>query len=201
MNNTCSKKNLYTLPVLDKLYKKLYPIAKKTSLSPNTITALNIFLTIILTSIIFLKIPSYVCLPGIILIMILHVILDFFDGCLARTQNKSSKFGKLLDNISDVSYYLIFWLFILYIGFYKKVGTKILLFIAFLMVFALIDTSYRFKSFKHAIDYIFGDYFSINKNKILDVRENVSPFRDNIYLLLICFICPILILVKYYLKL
>ena len=133
--------------------------------------------------------------------MILHLFLDMLDGCIARVHHKMSKLGALLDNISDISYYLIFWLYILYIGFYKKIGTNILLLIAIILIIAITDVSLRFKSFAKSIQYIFGDFFAINRLKIPHIKNKIPPRRDTFYMLFICFILPIIILSKYYLKL
>lgn len=198
----CSKINLYTLPILDIVYQKLYLIARETTWSPNIFTIINICLNVILLYIIFLNKSSCFSLVCIVLIMILHFFLDNFDGCLARLHHKTSKFGAILDNISDISYYLIFWLYILYIGFYKKIGTNILLLIAIILIISLIDITFRFKSFAKTIEYMFGGFFAINRLKIPHIKKKqIPPWRDTFYMLFICFILPIIILCKYHIKL
>ena len=76
--------------------RKLYPLAKKINLHPNTITCLSIFFTAIGA---YLVIIGYV-LVGLFL-MAIGSFCDVLDGTVAKAQKKRTKFGSLFDKLAD----------------------------------------------------------------------------------------------------
>ena len=64
---------------------------------PNEITILGITLTIILGYVFFYNIS----LSLLLILIIIRVLCDIYDGMLARKCKKTSKFGKYLDLFSD----------------------------------------------------------------------------------------------------
>ncbi|NWF51950.1 MAG: CDP-alcohol phosphatidyltransferase family protein [Nitrospirae bacterium] len=73
----------------------LSPIAKRIPLSPNFLTLTGFIITTI-SALIILK---NLRLGGILILA--GGIFDFFDGLVARTQGKVSKFGAFLDSVLD----------------------------------------------------------------------------------------------------
>jgi phosphatidylglycerophosphate synthase len=73
----------------------LSPIAKRIPLSPNFLTITGFVITIISA----LIIQKNLKLGGILILV--GGIFDFFDGLVARTQGKVSKFGAFLDSVLD----------------------------------------------------------------------------------------------------
>lgn len=70
-------------------------LAKKTGISPNTLTITGFVITVIAAA----MLPRDLFLGG--LLIIIGALFDVFDGVVARTNNKSSKFGAFLDSVLD----------------------------------------------------------------------------------------------------
>jgi len=124
--------------------------------------------------------------------MILHTFLDFFDGCVARMQQKTSSIGALLDNIADLGYYIPLYGFVLY-TIYTQHKCVFGLFGVSTLLGALYIFTCRFHSFTLAVDYI-SLMFEIDRDKIPHIKTDTAPFYDFFILLTIIYIIPIFIL-------
>tara|TARA_B110000208_G_C11784436_1_gene435078 strand:- start:268 stop:780 length:513 start_codon:yes stop_codon:yes gene_type:complete len=85
--------------------KYVYDFIKKSNvilckLEPNKITILNMFLTILIGYLFYKKKSINI----ILILTLVRSILDILDGGIARKCNKTSKAGKYLDIINDVSF-------------------------------------------------------------------------------------------------
>ncbi|MDR2681748.1 MAG: CDP-alcohol phosphatidyltransferase family protein [Holosporaceae bacterium] len=77
---------------------------------PNALSVLRIFLTVLFVPFIFKK--NFSVAMGI---FATAAVTDFFDGCLARRWNVTSKFGAVIDPLADkflmtLSYFSLFYL-------------------------------------------------------------------------------------------
>jgi len=70
-------------------------LAKKTGISPNTLTVTGFIITVIAA----VMIPRDLFLGG--LLIVIGALFDVFDGVVARTNNKTSTFGAFLDSVLD----------------------------------------------------------------------------------------------------
>jgi len=77
------------------LDRPLSIIAKRITLSPNTVTFIGFFIT----GIAALSIPFDLLLGG--LLMVLGGLFDALDGVIARVNNRGTKFGAFLDSTLD----------------------------------------------------------------------------------------------------
>lgn len=77
------------------LDKPLAPLAKKISLSPNSLTILGFFITIAAA----ISIPFDLFVGGFLILI--GGFFDMLDGIVARTNGKSTRFGALLDSTLD----------------------------------------------------------------------------------------------------
>jgi len=80
-------------PLLEKI---LFPIAKRLDINPNLITIFSLILAIFAA----ISFTLHNLLIGGILIF-LSGLLDVFDGTVARSNNKVTKFGAFLDSTTD----------------------------------------------------------------------------------------------------
>ena len=102
-------------------------IAKRIPLSPNTLTIIGFFITVIAA----FMIPHNIRLGGILILM--GGIFDVLDGVVARSRGKTSKFGAFLDSVldrySDAFLFLAIAWYFLYknnlIGIYLSLGTLV----------------------------------------------------------------------------
>lgn len=86
------------------LDKPLDPLTKRITLHPNILTIIGFFITLIASSIL----PFYLQIGG--LFILLGGLFDLLDGAVARSNNKSTKFGAFLDSTLDrVSDFFIFF--------------------------------------------------------------------------------------------
>ncbi|HEX8252479.1 MAG TPA: CDP-alcohol phosphatidyltransferase family protein [Thermoanaerobaculia bacterium] len=80
----------------DRLFRWLAPLARRTPLSPNTITILALLLNVIAAVLLyrrhFLIAMVFLAIGGL---------ADAFDGIVARVQNKASRYGDFLDHFAD----------------------------------------------------------------------------------------------------
>jgi len=81
--------------------------SKKLNVSPNALSLLNLFISII--CLFFIYTNNF--LLAFVLFWI-RAILDCSDGALARYADQTSKFGALLDKAIDFPFYISFWLLI-----------------------------------------------------------------------------------------
>jgi phosphatidylglycerophosphate synthase len=73
----------------------LGPVAKRIPLSPNILTIIGFFLTVISAFVI----PHNLKLGGILILF--GGLFDMFDGIVARVGGKTTKFGAFLDSVLD----------------------------------------------------------------------------------------------------
>ena len=104
------------------------PFLKKTFITPNMVTALNLIITLPLLcySAWFEKYYT-----AAILIQV-YLFIDILDGNLARYKNLCSDFGKKLDKATDILFYTGFYIILGY-----RVGLSIYTIAAFIFVFHL----------------------------------------------------------------
>ncbi len=186
---TCMKPNMYSSKYNKWMYQWMGDVAQHVHIHPNVFTSMNICIDILLIGLIYYQKLSYITL---FIIMILHTLLDFFDGCLARVQKKTSKLGGILDNIADLGYYIPLYIYVFYLIYKKKhyvlggIGLGVL-------TLALILFTIRFKSFEDAIEYI-GLMFEIDRDKIPHIDTDTAPFYDFVILFIIIYLIPFLII-------
>lgn len=77
------------------LDKPLEPIARKITLSPNTLTISGFIVTILASALI----PFNLLIGG--LLILIGGAFDMLDGVVARTNSKNTKFGAFLDSTID----------------------------------------------------------------------------------------------------
>lgn len=77
------------------LDKPLAPIAKRISVSPNILTIFGFLVTVAAA----ISIPYNLTAGGILILI--GGLFDMFDGIVARTNGKNTKFGALLDSTLD----------------------------------------------------------------------------------------------------
>jgi phosphatidylglycerophosphate synthase len=162
--------------LVHKLSKKMCKV------HPNIVTILNFIVAIFIFFNVYKKQPYYV----IILLSILNRYLDMLDGEIAKSCDKQSKLGAILDIIGDIILYLTIFIMILYKT-YKgdiRVVTKVLISLFFIpiSIFCLY-TVYLELNTKSWIK-------SMNKDKHKNLlHTNILIYRDN------AFVMGILILV------
>ncbi len=100
----------------------IIPLAKKIAntkisrlIHPNFIALIKIILILIFPILLFKIDPLFLKIGSISLLFYFFALLDRLDGGFARIQNKSSKFGELLDGLTD-KFFEIFVLVVL--GYY-----------------------------------------------------------------------------------
>jgi len=75
--------------------KSLEPIARKITLSPNTITIVGFVITVVASAVI----PFNLLIGGVLIL--LGGLFDMLDGIVARTNRKNTRFGAFLDSTID----------------------------------------------------------------------------------------------------
>ena len=90
-------------PIYNFLHKYVSPCMCKYNVHPNFLTCLNILLVLFLYNQIKKGVDKYTVLA----IMICYSMIDNLDGIVARDCKKQSKFGALLDHVSDEIYTLM----------------------------------------------------------------------------------------------
>ena len=83
---------------------KFIPTISRTAITPNAVTLINMFNSVI----IYWCIWNGKYLAVALLIQLLYF-FDVIDGQLARYKNMTSKFGKFLDNFADTVFYITFY--------------------------------------------------------------------------------------------
>ena len=187
--NSCMKKNIYSPEYNKWMYRWMKSFADVTDIHPNVWTGMNIFIDCIF---IYLLVQNKLTCGSLILIMLLHTFLDFFDGCVARAQQKYSTLGARLDNISDLCYYIPLYIYV-FMCIFKKQQYMLGGIGMIILSIALIIFSHRFRSFTNAIDYI-SMMFEIDKDKIPHIHTDTAPFYDFLILLSILYVIPFLII-------
>ncbi|MDP7282418.1 MAG: CDP-alcohol phosphatidyltransferase family protein [Candidatus Undinarchaeales archaeon] len=82
------------------IQKALNPIAKLfPKLSPNAVTIFSLFVAVLASVFFYFGTPGY--LIGAVALIFFSGFLDLFDGVLARSQNRESKKGDMLDHTVD----------------------------------------------------------------------------------------------------
>jgi phosphatidylglycerophosphate synthase len=80
----------------DRLGRWLSPLARRSPLSPNAITLIALVLNICAAYLLYRR--SFLIAMAVVVVAGLA---DAFDGIVARSQNKSTRFGDFLDHVSD----------------------------------------------------------------------------------------------------
>ena len=80
----------------DRLGRWLSPLAQRCPLSPNAITVIALILNVGAAYLLYRR--YFLIAMGV---LVVGGLLDAFDGIVARTQNKGSRFGDFLDHVSD----------------------------------------------------------------------------------------------------
>ncbi|EDS76700.1 CDP-alcohol phosphatidyltransferase family [Clostridium botulinum C str. Eklund] len=111
----------------------LLPLIAKTSITPNMITSINLIMSF------FTFYFAYEQKFKVVAIMMLfYEFCDNLDGNLARYKNLSSKFGAKLDQVSDIIFYNLVFVFL---GI-KVVDIKLIMLVIFLINFYGIIATY-----------------------------------------------------------
>lgn len=95
------KNKLFSVLFLDKIFKKLADLGLK----PNHITIISIFCGVFSAPQLIFNHTLYIWF------FLTHMILDNFDGYLARSTNQQSKLGDELDHVGDISIGVLILLF------------------------------------------------------------------------------------------
>ena len=197
MSNNC-RGNKYLDPLNEELYDLVYNFSKNTNISPNVYTGINIILTtllVILSVLFFLgKMPVILYPILFISIYIVHIFLDVIDGCVARSQDKGTYSGKILDQFGDIYYWLIILGVITTIIIYnRKDKITIITLVLFLLIelISIIIFSVRFKNILHAFEYI-GYGYAIDKTKLNKGTAKANGFDSFSYLSVIIMVVIII---------
>jgi len=197
MNDNCIG-NKYLDPLNNGLYNSVYNFSKNTNINPNVYTGINIILTtllLILSVFFFLgKMPVILYPILFISIYIAHIFLDVIDGCVARSQNKASKTGKILDQFGDIYYWLIILGVLTTLIIYnRKDKITIITLVVFLLIelISIIVFSIRFKSVAQAFEYV-GYGYEIDKTKLKKGTAKASGFDSFSYLSVIIMVIIII---------
>ena len=117
---------------LEKIYTHiviaLLPTIGETKLTPNMITQLNIINSLIIFGLIW----SEKFIVAAILVQ-LYLFLDILDGNLARYKKLTTRLGKILDQLSDIVFYNLFYIFL---------GFKLGMHWAWVLLYLLIQNLY-----------------------------------------------------------
>ena len=190
MSNNCIG-DKYTDPLQKQLYKIVYNFSKNTNISPNIYTGINIILStllLIISIIFFLGKMSKLLYPIIFIgIYIAHIFIDVIDGCVARSQDKLSNTGKILDQFGDIYYWLIIMgILTTLVKYNRNDKITIITLIIFLLIelISLIIFSVRFKSIAYAFEYI-GYGYEIDKTKLNKDTPKANGFDSFSYLIVI----------------
>ena len=188
MSNNCMG-NKYLDPLNEGLYKSIYNFSKNTNISPNVYTGnkynINYFVISIISIIFSRKNPFNIIYPILFIsIYIAHIFLDVIDGCVARSQNKGTNTGKILDQFGDIYYWLvILGVLTTLIIYNRKDKITIITLIIFLLIelISIIVFSVRFNSIAHAFEYVCYGY-EINKAKLKKGTTKANGFDTFSYL-------------------
>ena len=194
------KPNYYSSIVNKQIYESLTPPAQKTSIHPNVLTGINIFVDFIFIASLYFynnnSIPKVAYLPMLLCIIAIHTFLDFFDGHVARTQNKTSTLGARLDNIADGLFYIPYVLYMLYVAIYLKKATVLFIIGLIVLIATIAMLALRFNSLSVAIEY-FGLYFEVHESKIpLQYQNTDAPITDFILLVFLLYVVPVSIIMS-----
>lgn len=137
---------------VEKIYTDLgfiffMPWLKKTFVSANMVTLVNLVVTIPLMVYYIINKEYLFC----VVIMQLYVFLDILDGNLAREKKQSSNLGKYLDKTTDILYYTICFPLLAYSVDINT--TNILLFIIMFHVYGIVTSFYIVPKLKKMKDY------------------------------------------------
>lgn len=91
----------------EKLVNPLLPKLSQTNITPNMITIVNVFFTIVLFYLGYNE-KNLLCGLGVQI----YLFLDILDGNLARYKNMTSEFGKKIDWFCDLIFYSLIFIFI-----------------------------------------------------------------------------------------
>ncbi len=113
----------------------LSPLFKKLGFTPNMITGINIYCSILCIYYLHLQNYNYA-----VIYLLLAYFFDTLDGFYARKYNMETKFGDLLDHYSDYVFYICLYYFLLFKLKFKK-HNYIIIIIIFLTVTSLYHLS------------------------------------------------------------
>ena len=197
MTESCIKPNMYTTKYNKNFYRKLSKLAVKTSIHPNALTSINIVIDVLFIVLIYLtyytqSINGFIIVGLLPVIMLSHTFLDFFDGCVARCNNKTSKLGANLDHVADTFYYFPLYILCAYISVYSPNRWVLVPFITLiiLLLTSLGIFAKRYGSLEKAFNYI-GLYVEINEDSVSDCVDTTkdAPDSDFIMLMFMVFVC------------
>lgn len=83
-------------PWRDRLSRWFSPLARRSPLSPNTITILALLLNVAAAALLARR-----SFPMAIILIVFAGLADAFDGIVARVQGKETRFGDFLDHFAD----------------------------------------------------------------------------------------------------
>jgi len=83
-------------PWRDRLSRWFSPLARRSPLSPNTITILALLLNVAAAALLVRR-----SFPMAIIVIVFAGLADAFDGIVARVQGKETRFGDFLDHFAD----------------------------------------------------------------------------------------------------
>jgi phosphatidylglycerophosphate synthase len=83
-------------PWRDRLSRWFSPLARRSPLSPNTITILALLLNVAAAALLVRR-----SFPMAIILIVFAGLADAFDGIVARVQGKETRFGDFLDHFAD----------------------------------------------------------------------------------------------------
>jgi len=83
-------------PWRDRLSRWFSPLARRSPLSPNTITILALLLNVAAAALLVRR-----SFPMAIILIVFAGLADAFDGIVARAQGKETRFGDFLDHFAD----------------------------------------------------------------------------------------------------
>jgi len=106
---------------------KIIPLIAKTSLTPNSITYLNVLHSFVLYWCLWHKI--YI---AVAILIQLYYFFDVLDGQLARYKNMTSSLGKYLDIVGDIIFYVSFYVILA-----LKMGNSMYCIILYLVAYHL----------------------------------------------------------------
>ena len=83
-------------PWRDRLSRWFSPLARRSPLSPNTITILALLLNVAAAALLARR-----SFPTAVILIVFAGLADAFDGIVARVQGKETRFGDFLDHFAD----------------------------------------------------------------------------------------------------
>ena len=117
----------------------LSPLFKKLGFTPNMITGLNIYFSILCIYHLYLQNYDYA-----VIYLLLAYFFDAFDGFYARKYNMETEFGDLLDHYTDYIFFICLYYFLLF-----KLRFKQHNYIITLIIFLTITSFYHLACTEH----------------------------------------------------